>query len=714
MACDLIFYIFAKELPDFPNILSILFFLLPAINKTVFNMTINFNIKYHTQWGEAIGVSISQGSNAAVNVYLSTEDGVMWSGNAEISGTSSEVVAYRYYVSRDNRCVRKEIGTMPHILFPQKGINMYERSDCWYDSRRIAGVAIPVFSLVSEGSSGVGDFGDLKTLIDWAEKTGMNAIQILPINDTTVSHTWSDSYPYNSISIYALHLMYLDLRQLDKVNDEKEMAKFEKERKKLNALRQMDYEAVNELKRYYVRKIYGQEGDKVLFSAAFKIFYKKNEEWLKPYAAFSFLRELYGTSEFAKWPEHSKYIASEIDNIISNNKDEINYYYYVQYNLHIQLLEVGNYARRKNIILKGDIPIGISRNSVEAWVEPFYFNMNGQTGAPPDAFSDDGQNWGFPTYNWDVMAKDGYKWWLRRMRKMAEYFSAYRIDHILGFFRIWEIPMPYKSGLMGHFSPALPMSREDIESWGVPFVEDMYLKDLKDPLRYHLRISAKKEDSYKAFSPDERCAFDRLFEYFFYHRHNQFWYEEAMKKLPVLTRSTQMIVCGEDLGMVPECVHWVMNELGILSLEIQSMSKNMWHEFGVLQEYPALSVCTISSHDTPTLRGWWEEDIDRAQRFYNNALKIYGKAPEKAPGWLCEKIVRQHLECPSILCILALQDWFSVDEIIRYPEASEERINVPSDSHNYWRYRMHITLEDLMNNTAFNEKILGIIKETRG
>lgn len=346
-------------------------------------------------------------------------------------------------------------------------------------ARKVAGTAIPVFSLRSEGSFGVGDFGDLKKLIDWAVSTHQQAIQILPINDTTITNTWMDSYPYNSISIYAFHPMYIDLRQLGKLKDKEALAFYEEKRKELNALPQIDYEAVNNTKRAYLKSMYQQTGKKVLASAEFKKFFKENEHWLLPYAAFSYLRDQYGTPNFSQWPEHNEYHADEIAAMCIPESDcyeEIAFYYYIQYNLHIQLLDAGNYAREKGIIFKGDIPIGISRNSVEAWIEPYYFNMNGQAGAPPDAFSTNGQNWGFPTYNWDVMEKDDYQWWQKRFRKMAEYFTAYRIDHILGFFRIWEIPSHSVHGLLGQFVPALPMSVDEIQSYGLTFQKDFMTK----------------------------------------------------------------------------------------------------------------------------------------------------------------------------------------------------------------------------------------------
>ena len=653
-------------------------------------------------------------------------------------------------------------------------------------ARKVAGTAIPVFSLRSEGSFGVGDFGDLKKLIDWAVSTHQQAIQILPINDTTITNTWMDSYPYNSISIYAFHPMYIDLRQLGKLKDKEALAFYEEKRKELNALPQIDYEAVNNTKRAYLKSMYQQTGKKVLASAEFKKFFKENEHWLLPYAAFSYLRDQYGTPNFSQWPEHNEYHADEIAAMCIPESDcyeEIAFYYYIQYNLHIQLLDAGNYAREKGIIFKGDIPIGISRNSVEAWIEPYYFNMNGQAGAPPDAFSTNGQNWGFPTYNWDVMEKDDYQWWQKRFRKMAEYFTAYRIDHILGFFRIWEIPSHSVHGLLGQFVPALPMSVDEIQSYGLTFQKDfmtkpfinenilnrifgekadrvkkifvqhchddiyemrsefdtqrkveayfaerkdeesrniceglytlisnvLFVPDRKHPSMYHPRIAVQNDFIFEVLSPEEKEVFNRLYNHYYYQRHNQFWYQEAMKKLPILTQSTSMLVCGEDLGMVPDCVPWVMEQLQILSLEIQRMPKNPQHEVGNVWEYPYRSVCTISTHDMATLRGWWEEDYEQTCRYYNQVLGHWGEVPTAAPGWVCEEIVRNHLECPSLLCILSFQDWLSMDEEIRYPNVDAERINVPANPRHYWRYRMHLTLEELMKSNKFNEKMKEMI-----
>ncbi len=545
-----------------------------------------------------------------------------------------------------------------------------------------AGTVIPIFSLRSEGSFGVGDFGDLKLMVDWAARTEQRFIQVLPINDTNMTGTWQDSYPYNCISIYALHPQYTDFRQLPEIKDKETKAQFETLRQELNSLPQIDYERMFKAKLDYLHVLFEQEWKRVKATKSYKEFYNNNKEWLEPYAQFCVNRDKEGQVEF---------------------------WYYVQYNLDQQMRAAHEYARKHRVVLKGDIPIGISRDGVEAWVEPKYFNLNGQAGAPPDPFSADGQNWGFPTYNWDEMLKDGCQWWVRRFRKMAEYFDAYRIDHVLGFFRIWEIPMPEKSGLMGQFAPALGLSREEIEGYGIYGHDDLFLVDHKRSDRWHPRIAVQYQEAYERLNDGEKYNFNRLYNDYFYRRNNQFWYQEAMKKLPRLTQATRMLCCAEDLGMVPDCVPWVMNELRILTLEIQTMPKDPNIRFGKLSHNPYRSVCTFSTHDMPTLRQWWDEDWEQTQAYYNGPLRRSDAAPHPLPGWLAKDIVSRQLTSPSMLCLLSLQDWLSIDEKLRLPDQNAERINIPAIPRYYWRYRMHLTLEQLLKEDEFNENIKTLI-----
>ena len=656
-------------------------------------------------------------------------------------------------------------------------------------NRKLAGTQVPVFSLRTCKSAGIGDFGDLKTMIDFVASTGQKVLQLLPINDTTITHTWTDSYPYSCISVFAIHPQYADLHALPELKDAKARAEAEKTRAELNALDKIDYEKVNDFKINYLRQIFNQEGEKMMKTAEYKAFFQDTELWLVPYAQYSYLRDKNGTADFNQWPDHQVWDEAERKALADPKTaayKNVAFFYFVQFVLDRQMQEAHEHAKAKGVILKGDIPIGVNRNGCDVWTEPKYFNLNGQAGAPPDDFSANGQNWGFPTYNWFEMLKDGCQWWNRRFQNMARYFDAYRIDHVLGFFRIWEIPVHSVHGLLGQFAPALAMSREEIESYGLHFQEDrftrpfitdwvldrvfheragevkekyldrldderyqmksevdtqrkvealfadatdekelwlrdglyalisdvLFVRDHTNPGVFHPRISAQLDFIYESLYDNDKAAFNCLYNDYFYRRNNQFWYQEAMKKLPKLVQATRMLVCAEDLGMVPDCVPWVMDELKILSLELQSMPKDPSVKFGHLSRNSYRSVCTISSHDMPTLRMWWDENIQRTQEYYNTMLYRQGSAPHPLPGWLASDIISRHLTSPSMLCILSIQDWLATDEALRLPDADAERINIPANPKHYWRYRMHLNIEDLAADKRFVQNITEMISQS--
>ena len=656
-------------------------------------------------------------------------------------------------------------------------------------NRKLAGTLVPVFSLRTRKSAGIGDFGDLKAMIDFVASTGQKVLQLLPINDTTITHTWTDSYPYSCISVFAIHPQYANLHALPELKDAKARAEAEKTCAELNALDKIDYEKVNDFKINYLRQIFNQEGEKMMKTAEYKAFFQDTKQWLVPYAQYSYLRDKNGTADFNQWPDHQVWDEAERKALTDPKTaayKNVAFFYFVQFVLDRQMQEAHEHAKAKGVILKGDIPIGVNRNGCDVWMEPKYFNLNGQAGAPPDDFSANGQNWGFPTYNWFEMLKDGCQWWNRRFQNMARYFDAYRIDHVLGFFRIWEIPVSSVHGLLGQFAPALAMSREEIESYGLhfqddrftrPFITDwvldrvfheragevkekyldrldderyqmkpevdtqrkveslfadatdekelwlrdglyalisdvLFVRDHTNPGVFHPRISAQLDFIYESLYDNDKAAFNRLYNDYFYRRNNQFWYQEAMKKLPKLVQATRMLVCAEDLGMVPDCVPWVMDELKILSLELQSMPKDPSVKFGHLSRNPYRSVCTISSHDMPTLRMWWDENVQRTQEYYNTMLYRQGPAPHPLPGWLASDIISRHLTSPSMLCILSIQDWLATDEALRLPDANAERINIPANPKHYWRYRMHLNIEDLAADKRFVQNITEMISQS--
>ena len=572
---------------------------------------------------------------------------------------------------------------------------------------RGAGVAVPVFSLRSEESFGVGEFNDIKHLVDWAVKAGQNVIQLLPVNDTTMTHTWQDSYPYNAVSSFALHPQFIHLPAAGVRQD----AAYKAKKAELEALPAVDYEAVNGAKMELLHKLYeGAKGKATLQSAEYQAFVEANP-WLLPYAVFCVLRDLYGTPHFGEWKQLSTYQPKKVQAFADEHRREVDFYCYVQFLLDRQLKDAVNYAHLRGVALKGDLPIGVSRDSADAWQHPELFHMDSQAGAPPDAFAEDGQNWGFPTYNWEEMAGDGYAWWKARMGKMAEYFDAFRIDHILGFFRIWEIPVPNKSGLMGHFSPALPYSGDELRGMGFQpadgdGVDRLFVEDPRKPDYWHPRISGEKTLRIGWLPDSLKQRYRELSTDFFWYRHDDFWREAAMKKLPALLRSTGMLSCGEDLGMIPGCVASVMEDLNILSLEIQRMPKDPKDAFGHPDRYPYWCVCATGTHDTSPLRAWWEEDRALTQRYYNEVLGCEGDAPYFCEPWVADLIVAQHMKSPAMLAILPLQDWLAMDGELRYPgNPADERINVPAIPRYYWRYRMHCTLESLEANDKLNAHI---------
>ncbi len=659
---------------------------------------------------------------------------------------------------------------------------------------RGAGVSIPVFSLRSGKDFGIGDFTDLKLLVDWAVKARLKIIQILPVNDTTANYTFLDSYPYNTISVFALNPVYLNIFKMGKLKSKKSRLKFEKYQKELNSNDGVDYTNVLKLKLEYARQLFTEHLEIVRNDKGFKRFISKNKKWLQPYAAFCYLRDKTGTSNFNKWGEYSVYGKMKISRLTSERSKvytEILFWYFIQYHLDRQLKEAGDYARRKGVALKGDLPIGVARYSAETWSSPELFHFDGQAGAPPDKFAVDGQNWGFPTYNWEEMAKDNYSWWQNRLIKMSEYFDAFRIDHILGFFRIWEIPYSAVHGVLGHFRPSLPYSREELQSAGIwpdterlcrPYIRDHFLNDvfgeyadkvrklylhetelniyeLKDEVStqrkiydhfikdnrpedlseeaslimngllklaaevvllpdddkmeaFHPRIAMHSTYSFMELDAELKHSLDKFYINYFYQRHEEFWRREALKKLPSLINATRMLVCGEDLGMIPSVVPEVMQELKILSLEVQRMPKNDSVEYIDPGDVPYLAVCTTSTHDTSTLRGWWEEDREFIQRYYNHQLGHNGEVPDTAEPWICHEIINQHLNSPAMWTIFPLQDLLAMSSELRSDDTVNERINVPSDPRHYWRYRMHLLLESLIDADDFNRMVSLMVKNS--
>lgn len=723
-------------------------------------------------------------------IQLSQTDFGIWETSVEIP--ENEFIQYKYclYDKASGKVFDVEAGENRFALPNQSKDVLHVVADHYFNFKLYqmyhdAGVAVPIFSLRTDDGFGVGEFSDLKKLADWAKETNLGIIQILPINDTTANYTWTDSYPYAAVSVYALHPQYIALEQLDFPLPEDLFAEYKAEKSELNALDLIDYEKMISGKWKYLRAVFDADKEKIYKDRNFKKFIKDNESWLIPYAAFCVLRDKYKTPNFNEWKTHKKYIAGKIAPFFSaksKDYDASMLHAWVQYQLHRQLKDAIDYTHRLGVSVKGDLPIGIYRYSVEAWTEPELFGMDFQAGAPPDQFTELGQNWEFPTYNWEAMKADDYKWWKNRFKALEQYFDAMRIDHILGFFRIWRMPVSATQGILGYFYPAVPITLEEFGKWNIPFnfdryckpyindqilwnyfgeenakalefidnnydgtysfkeefntqrkLSDFFRKNPRGPIEsqlislcanvlflieerngqivYHPRFNVYNTESYKYLSDWEKKAIYDLYHDYFFKRQDHLWYEKAMEKLPVILNATKMLICGEDLGLVPDCVPVVMDELAIVALKVQRMpSDNI--PFYNPKNAGYLNVVTASSHDSSTLRQWWKENPSLTQQYFNLQLIQYGQAPENLDPYLAEIIMKQHLYNDAMLAIFPIQEFLATDQRLANIEMDNERINNPAVFPHYWRYRMHLKLEDLKYESDFNKKIAYWIKDS--
>ena len=571
-------------------------------------------------------------------------------------------------------------GTPPEIADGQVLVLYGDALRICEEPWRLAGVCVPVFALRSEYSYGVGDFGDLKRLVDWALATGMKVIQVLPVNDTTHSHWWGDSNPYKVTNALALHPHYVDLEAAGTLRSKEKMTKFLRRRQELNNLPYSDYEAVDRVKTEYLQELYEEQGKKV----------------------------------------------GDFDT-------------FVQSLLHKQLKEAADYARSKGVVLMGDLPISVSDEGVEV------------------------------------------------SKHLAQYFDAMRLDHAVGYFRMWEKPQDAVSEVLGHYVPALPLTVNEIEYFGLPFRKELMTKpfvndhlidrifgmhaqyvrehflvhkaynfyDLKEEYctqrkvmdafegrndenslwirdglmrlignvlfvedvhqaeMYHPRIDVLKEPVFEALSAEEKDAFQRIYNNYYGERHSFFWGQQALRRLPKLMNATRMLFCADDVGQMPDCVAPVLDQLRILTTEIQQLPKEYGFEYGHLEANPLRSLCTISTHHMAPLRLWWQENPEKRQRYYVTMLQKEGRAPEQLPVHLAEEIIARHLYCPSMLCVLQLQDWLAMDSELRCKQPQQERVNNPSDPDNRWQYRMHLTIEQLLDASRFNNKVRTMIQRSR-
>lgn len=652
-------------------------------------------------------------------------------------------------------------------------------------TRYLSGVLVPVSALRTERSIGVGEFADLPELAAWCARVGLDLIQILPVNDTG----WQPS-PYSALTAFGLHPLYLrvtDLPEYESLQGEGRGgtdAHIARIRASHDSDSRIRYGALRDEKLALLRSIYersisadGESGKKVRAFA-------DQHEWVWTYAGFKTLKQRNGGAPWTEWNELRDPTPSQLAVFVSNpsNAEELLFHVWLQQRLHEQLLDAARRVADLGITLKGDLPILINEDSADAWMHREYFSGSLRAGSPPDAESALGQNWGLPVYDWDALAADDYSWWRNRLRQASSYYAAYRIDHVLGFFRVWSIPAGDLTGYLGHYEPGATAARERLHELGMddarirwlaePHIPgewirsglgeeaDEVLEDLLDQVEdqdlYRLGESVRSESDIASLPLSEdarswlmgqyrnraliRIKGDRFVNAWSYgecsrfrelpeeqkepvwrlagelfHRSEKAWEDQGRRLLSMMRETGDMLACAEDLGAIPAVVPGVLAELGILGLRIPRWARR-WNQEGQpfipVTEYPFLTVCASSVHDTSTLRGWWNEEEKRGP--FWASLGQPDAPPTDYDADTAKRVVASFLNTSSALCVFQIQDLLALAAEGRQGSPEEERVNVPGTMSEFnWGYRLPGTLEELLSNEELNAVLIPLLRDRR-
>ena len=329
---------------------------------------------------------------------------------------------------------------------------------------KYTGTAIPLGAIKTKKSVGCGEFQDLIPFADLCKKSGIKIIQLLPVNDTG-----TESSPYSALSAFALHPLYVTLEKL--TEDEAIVAKIKKLRKKYKDFQRFPYKDLRQDKLALLREIFASKKDEIAASTEISAWLSENP-WVKEYAVFMNLKDVNNEASYKQWPEYKDVDAKKIQELwdCKETKEKHLFFVWLQYNLDKQFAEAATYVRSLGIMLKGDIPIMMNEDSTDAWANKDFFNDSLRAGSPVDNENPTGQNWGFPTYNWKNLEKADYSWWKNRLICASKYYDMYRIDHVLGFFRIWAIPHGECTAVLGHTEPFEPITKDEL--YGLGFNDD--------------------------------------------------------------------------------------------------------------------------------------------------------------------------------------------------------------------------------------------------
>lgn len=636
-----------------------------------------------------------------------------------------------------------------------------------------SGTAVPLFSLYSKASIGIGEFLDLIPFARWCELCDFNIIQLLPVNDTG-----TESSPYSARSAFALNPVFINIQSV------KGSSSFEDEIIKAKAefdeLGKIDYYKISTWKRAILKKIFTSRYNELKSSKYLSQWIEQNP-WAKAYCVYCTLKSMNNESSWKDWKSYQNPSANDIDKLWTKHHKECLYHAWMQRTAEMQFTAAVTEISKMGVNIKGDIPILINEDSADAWANRNYFSMEDRAGAPPDMFSYSGQNWGFPTYRWDNIERDDFSWWKNRLHQASKFYHAYRIDHVLGFFRIWSIPQTEVTGILGRFNPCIPLTwnvlnnagfcRETLEYLRRPnysanqlydffgdetnSIIETYFEGLPNaPHRFVLKQEFYSEKQITSCNAPQaikdallRVYWNRIFIptgdentfYPYWYWYNQpvlytlpeneqqklreligdnekaqesLWEQNATKLLSVLAKETDMLVCAEDLGAVPHCVPKVLKNLNILSLRIERWARNWdapYSPYYDMTEYPRLSVCTTSCHDTSTLRGLWKEkDFDK--NLYWSHAHMQGQAPDELTPPTVRNILTHVFSTNSLFCIPPVQDFLALSSTLSTIEPEKERVNIPGTVGGAnWTYRLPCSVEELLSNKSLSFEIRKLV-----
>ena len=582
---------------------------------------------------------------------------------------------------------------------------------------RLAGVAIPLFSLRRQGDAGCGDFAALEAFAPVAERMGMRIIQLLPLEDTTLYGDSRDSYPYRPLASTVLNPIYIAVDQLPPLKDQQLEQELRAEAEWLSAQKTFDYTQVWQLKRRWLWASFTEQADaSPYFTDMINRYARLTDNnpsshrmpiwhyWVWMRMALDLLPDL-NREEWDFWDamERVKELEAENKALVVRTG---NFYAYCYMVAQRQMRRAVATLRQYGLSLMGDLTVGIDPHAADTIAYPGDFNKWLSCGAPPDYFSPDGQNWGIVTCrgNSEML-------WQERFAYLERFYDYLRVDHVLGFFRMWSIPRDGRSGMLGYFIPSHRYSEERIAKLGLSeTLRPEWIAPIDKPATtqevlwvacidgdYVPRYDVASAEPFAMLSSDLQERLRAVCEEYYYSANEELWRKRGLERLSFMQKLTSIHLCAEDLGMVPQCVYPVLEELGILKLYVERMPKSAGIEFEAAPYFSEDSVSTTSTHDCAPLRLWWAEDAARSRRYYDYFLTDYGVPYDTTlTPELAEIIVRRHLESSSRLCILPLQDWLALSpEHCATVDPHSEQINDPSNPHHVWSYRMPIGVEQL-------------------